>query len=404
MKLKSLFIVFLLMICLSAVSFAEESKAEELYTKGMEAVAKAESAESSSEKKEFEGQAEDAFNALLKNKRTKDTPEAIYAQYELAKIQASRGDAKQTQKAYESLKMIINRWDKTEAELDKAGFTSKEIVEIREKLQDMKIRKTAVGELLDKQNSQKLNYKIIDFLVKLTGSNPGFSYWFAIILIAVVVKIVLTPFFNAQMKSMKEMQKIQPKIKALQEKYKNDQQKLGQETMALYKEHNINPLSGCLPLLIQMPILFFLFYVIKSYEIQFQKGTFLWIGSSLTHHFSLNVFGQPGQLVWFSGANLAEADLILLVIYIASTFVSMKMNTPAMDQQQADQQKMMSYMFPIMFAFLFAGFPSAFLLYWLVFNIFQTVQQKMFYKKYDQQTADGNNLKETKDSKSKKKK
>lgn len=387
MKIKFLLLLFVLCVLLSSYVYAEVSKAEELYTKGMDYVQKAQTAESSSEKKEFEKEAEDTFNDLLKNKRCKDTPEAIYAQYELAKIQAEKGDSKQTQKAYESLKMIINRWDKTEAELDKSGFTSKEISEIRDKLQEIKIKKIAVGEVLDKQNSQKLNYKIIDFLVKLTGSKPGFSYWFAIILIAVVVKIILTPFFNAQMKSMKEMQKIQPKIKALQEKYKDDQQKLGQETMALYKEHNINPLSGCLPLLIQMPILFFLFYVIKSYEIQFQKGTFLWIGSSLTHHFSLNVFGQPGQLVWFCGGNLAEADIILLVIYIISTFVSMKMNTPAMDQQQADQQKMMSYMFPIMFAFLFAGFPSAFLLYWLVFNIFQTVQQKMFYKKYDEMQA-----------------
>lgn len=383
MKLK--FLLLLVVCFLFSVSiFAEVTKSQELYQKGMENIEKAKNAESKLDREEYLKNAEDNFNELIKNKRTKDTPEAIYSQYELAKILAAQGDSKKTQRAYESLKVICNRWDKTDAELDKAGFTTKEISEVKEKLKEIKQVKHDVGILLDKQNSQKLNYKIIDFLVKLTGSKPGFSYWFAIILIAVIVKIVLTPFFNAQMKSMKEMQKIQPKIKALQEKYKDNQQKLGQETMALYKEHGINPLSGCLPLLIQMPILFFLFYVIKSYEIQFAKGTFLWIGSSLTHHFSLNCFGQPGQVVWFCGGNLAEADLILLIIYIASTFVSMKMNTPAMDQQQADQQKMMSYMFPLMFAFLFAGFPSAFLLYWLVFNIFQTVQQKLFYKKYDE--------------------
>ena len=399
MKLKLIIFVTVLSLLCSMAIFAEESKAQELYNKGMEYVDKAQNSESSADKKEFYGEAEDNFNELIKNKRTKDTPEAIYAQFELAKILADKGDAKQTQRAYESLKMLEVRWDKTDAELDKAGFTAKEIADVKRKVIEIKERKQAVGLLLDEQNSQKLNYKIIDFLVKLTGSKPGFSYWFAIILIAVVVKVVLTPLFNTQMRSMKEMSKIQPKIKALQDKYKDDQQKLGQETMKLYKEHNINPLSGCLPLLIQMPILFFLFYVIKSYEIQFQKGTFLWIGSSLSHHFSLNVLGQPGQVVWFTGGNLAEADLILLIIYIASTFVSMKMNTPAMDQQQADQQKMMSYMFPLMFAFLFAGFPSAFLLYWLVFNIFQTVQQKMFNKKYDEE-----NPVEVKESKKSKKK
>ena len=399
MKFKFLFIIILVFI-LSVSAFCDISKSQELYRKGMEYIEQSKIAESSSEKNELQEKASDNFNEILKNKKTKDTPEAIYAQFELAKIQAEKGNSKFTQRAYESLKSLVVRWDRTEAELDKAGFTPKEISEIRNKMQEIKSEKNKVGELLDKQNSEKLNYKIIDFLVKLTGSKPGFSYWFAIILIAVVVKIVLTPLFNKQMISMKEMQKIQPKIKALQEKYKNDQQKLGQETMALYKEHNINPLSGCLPLLIQMPILFFLFYVIKSYEIQFQKGTFLWIGSSFTHHFSLNVFGQPGQVVWFTGGNLAEADIILLIIYIISTFVSMKMNTPAMDQQQADQQKMMSYMFPIMFAFLFAGFPSAFLLYWLVFNIFQTVQQKMFYKKYDEmQSAENSNKKSDKKNK-----
>ena len=385
MKFRFLFVIICLLLCVSV--FADETKSQELYNKGMEYVQKASLSTSSSEKKELLSEASDCFNDILKNKKTKDTPEAIYAQFELAKIQAAAGDPKLTQRAYDSLKALVVRWDRTDAELDKAGFTTKEIGEIKSKVVEIKEEKHKVGFLLDEQNSEKFNYKIIDFLVKLTGAKPGFSYWFAIILIAIVVKIVLTPLFNTQMRSMKEMQKIQPKIKALQEKYKDDQQKLGQETMALYKEHNINPLSGCLPLLIQMPILFFLFYVIKSYEIQFQKGTFLWIGSSLSHHFSLNVFGQPGQVVWFCGANLAEADLILLIVYIASTFVSMKMNTPAIDKQQADQQKMMSYMFPLMFAFLFAGFPSAFLLYWLVFNIFQTIQQKMFYKKYDAENA-----------------
>jgi len=378
--LKKLLLVMVILV-LGVNVFAQETKASELYTKGMEYVKKAETSQNSVDKTDNYEKAIAEFNNILKNKKTKDAPEAIYAQYEIAYIKASaEGKLKNTQQAYEGLKLVVSRWDRTDAELDKAGFTSKEIAEIKAKLVEIKATKKAVGLQLDKENSKKIQYKIIDFLVKATGSIPSFSYWFAIVLLASLIKIILTPLSNAQMKSMKEMQVIQPKIKEIQEKYKGDQKVLGEKTMELYKEHKINPLAGCLPLLIQMPVLFFLFYVIKSYEIQFQKGTFLWIGS-LGHQFSLNVMGQPGQMVWFSANNLAEADLLLLVIYIASTFISMKFNTPSADKQQAEQQKMMSVMFPLMFAFLFAGFPSAFLLYWLVFNIFQTVQQKMYMNK-----------------------
>lgn len=378
--LKKLLLVMVIFV-LGVNVFAQETKASELYTKGMEYVKKAESSESSLDKTDNYEKAIAEFNDVIKNKKTKDSPEAIFSQYEIAVIKANaEGKLKNTQQAYEGLKLVVARWDRTDAELDKAGFTSKEIAEIKTKLVEIKATKKAVGEQLDKENSKKIQYKIIDFLVKATGSIPSFSYWFAIVLLASFIKIILTPLSNAQMKSMKEMQVIQPKIKEIQEKYKGDQKLLGEKTMELYKEHKINPLAGCLPLLIQMPVLFFLFYVIKSYEIQFQNGTFLWIGN-LGHQFSLNVMGQPGQMVWFSANNLAEADLLLLVIYIASTFISMKFNTPSADKQQAEQQKMMSIMFPLMFAFLFAGFPSAFLLYWLVFNIFQTVQQKMYMNK-----------------------
>lgn len=378
--LKKLLLVMVIFV-LGVNVFAQETKASELYTKGMEYVKKAESSESSLDKTDNYEKAIAEFNDVIKNKKTKDSPEAIFSQYEIAVIKANaEGKLKNTQQAYEGLKLVVARWDRTDAELDKAGFTSKEIAEIKTKLVEIKATKKAVGLQLDKENSKKIQYKIIDFLVKATGSIPSFSYWFAIVLLASLIKLILTPLSNAQMKSMKEMQVIQPKIKEIQEKYKGDQKVLGEKTMELYKEHKINPLAGCLPLLIQMPVLFFLFYVIKSYEIQFQNGTFLWIGN-LGHQFSLNVMGQPGQMVWFSANNLAEADLLLLVIYIASTFISMKFNTPSADKQQAEQQKMMSIMFPLMFAFLFAGFPSAFLLYWLVFNIFQTVQQKMYMNK-----------------------
>ena len=126
MKIRLLLVFVCLLLCVGV--FADETKSQELYNKGMEYVQKAEATDSSSEKKELYAEASDCFNDILKNKKTKDTPEAIYAQYELAKIQAASGDPKLTQRAYESLKMLVVRWDKTDAELDKAGFTTKEII------------------------------------------------------------------------------------------------------------------------------------------------------------------------------------------------------------------------------------------------------------------------------------
>lgn len=381
--IKLLTLSLVLIVFFSGMLFAQ-SKAEELYQKGMKYMASAQSeVKDSTAKKENFQNAQTAFEEIVRNKRMKDSPQAIYAQFELAKIKAeASGKMKNTAISYEMLKTLYSKWGRSTSGLDKAGFTSSEIADIKSKMLEVGIYKTKVAQQLDSENSHKLQYKIFDFLVRLTGKKPAFSYWFAIVLISLIVKIGLTPFTNAQMKSMKEMQTIQPLVKELQTKFKDNQQKLGEETMKLYKEHKINPLSGCLPLLIQMPILFYLYSCIKSYEIQFQNGTFFWIGSNFSHNIAIPVFGQQSQTLWFTAANLAEADVILLVVYIISTFISMKFNTtPSMDDQQAAQQKMMSFMFPLMFAFFFAGFPSAFLLYWFVFNVFQTIQQKLYMKK-----------------------
>lgn len=243
-----------------------------------------------------------------------------------------------------------------------------------------------VADELDARNSRYklfgiINlYKVIDTLVKLTGSIPAFSYWFAIVIITIVVKLVLTPLTKAQFKAMKEMQKVAPLVKQIQEKYKGDQQTIGQKTMELYKEHGINPFASCLPLLIQMPILLLLYQTIRMYQFQFENGKFLWIGSSLSHLTSVTNIVGGGAQVWVTAKNLAEPDLILVIIYAISMYVSTKLSN--VDPTQAEQQRVMAVMMPIMFAFLFAGFQSAFLLYWLVFNIIQTVQQYLILYKH----------------------
>lgn len=225
---------------------------------------------------------------------------------------------------------------------------------------------------IDKRNSKGIPYKIMDSLVRLTGKN-SYSYWIAIILITLIVKVITTPLTKAQFKNMREMQKLQPLIKQLQEKYKGDQKVLGEKMMELYKEHGVNPLAGCLPLLVQMPILIGLYYTIRSYEIQFAHGTFLWIGwPALVHQWAFHL-PFSGRIVWFSAKSLAEPDLILLVLYTISMVISQRLS--AVDPTQADQMKMMSIMMPIMFFVLIGYLPSAFMLYWFIFNLLQTWQQ-----------------------------
>ena len=215
-------------------------------------------------------------------------------------------------------------------------------------------------------------YHVIDFFVTLTGRQT-WSYWLAILMISVLVKLALTPLSNKQYRSMKEMQKLQPYIQELQAKHKNDKELLGRKTMELYKDHGINPMAGCTPLLFQLPIMYTLYYTIRLYQYQFSHGTFLWIGSSLSHMF-------PQYL----GINLGQPDIPILLMYAASMYVTQKMTvTPTMDPQQAETQKMMAIMTPFMTTYFFLQYhlPSAFVLYYLIFNILSTAQQKYYMRK-----------------------
>ena len=215
-------------------------------------------------------------------------------------------------------------------------------------------------------------YRVLDFFVSLTGRQT-WSYWVAILLLSVLVKLALTPLSNKQYRSMKEMQKLQPYIQELQAKHKNDKELLGKKTMELYKDHGINPMAGCTPLLFQLPIMYTLYYTIRLYQYQFSHGTFLWIGSPLSHLF-------PQYL----GINLGQPDIPILLLYAGSMYVTQKMTvTPTMDPQQAETQKMMALMTPFMTTYFFLSYhlPSAFVLYYLIFNVLSTAQQKYYMRK-----------------------
>lgn len=213
-------------------------------------------------------------------------------------------------------------------------------------------------------------YRTLDFLVHLTGAR-SYSYFFAILLISLLVKGALTPLSNAQYASMKSMQKLQPKVKALQDKFKGNKEEQGRKVMELYKANNVNPAAGCLPLIVQLPILYGLYYMIRLYQYQFAKGDFLWIGSSLSH-----------QYPSFLGVNLGQPDIPILLLYALSMYVQQRMIVSP-DPQQAEQQRTMAILTPFMTTYFFLQYhlPSAFVLYYLIFNILSTAQQQYYMKK-----------------------
>jgi len=200
------------------------------------------------------------------------------------------------------------------------------------------------------------------------------NYGWAMIVLALVVRVVLWPLTAMQFRSMAEMQKVAPLIKQIQAQYKGDPQGLQQAQMALYKEHKINPLAGCVPLLIQFPILIALFWAINDRIGDFKEEHWLWIGSSISHAFP-QVFAQ----------SLAGTDLFLLAVYVASMYFTVRYGSPpSQDPQQAQTQKIMAFMSPAMIAYF--GFQykwaSALYIYWLATNIFTLAQQYFMFRRY----------------------
>jgi YidC/Oxa1 family membrane protein insertase len=226
------------------------------------------------------------------------------------------------------------------------------------------------------------------------------SYGFDMILIALVVRLALWPLAQQQFKSMAEMQKLQPLLKGLQAKHKGAPQELQAATMALYKEHGVNPLAGCLPMVIQLPILFGLYWAINEHvgcnpanwipatataaakcstggaapPGDFWGAHFLWIGSPISVHFP-QIFA----------ISLATLDIPLFVLYIVSMYVSVRYGSPpSTDPQQAQTQKIMAFVSPAMIAFFGwkYHFASALLIYWLSLNVFTMAQQAFMYRKF----------------------
>lgn len=211
--------------------------------------------------------------------------------------------------------------------------------------------------------------------VALTGLHAVIpNYGWTLIVLALVVRLALWPLTNIQFKSMAEMQKVQPLVKQLQAKHKGEPQVLNAKMMELYKEHKVNPLAGCVPMLVQFPILIGLFWAIQGQINEFKNEHFLWIGSPISQQF-------PHYLA----TSLAVPDLILLALYVVSMYFTVRYGSPpSTDPQQAQTQKIMAFISPAMIAYF--GFryqwASALYIYWLATNVFTVAQQYMMFRRY----------------------
>ncbi|MDY6880472.1 MAG: membrane protein insertase YidC [Desulfatiglans sp.] len=196
------------------------------------------------------------------------------------------------------------------------------------------------------------------------------NYGVSIILLTILIKILFWPLTHKSYKSMKEMQKLQPRMAKIREKYKGNKEQINKEMMALYKTYKVNPMGGCLPMIIQLPVFFALFRLLGS-AIELRHAPFmLWI----------NDLSAPDRLFNFSFSIPFMKEPygipVLTLLMGASMFVQQKMTPTPGDPTQA---KIMMFL-PIIFTFMFINFPSGLVLYWLVNNILSIGQQYRIHK------------------------
>jgi YidC/Oxa1 family membrane protein insertase len=193
------------------------------------------------------------------------------------------------------------------------------------------------------------------------------NWGLVIIVFSIVIKIVLHPLTKTSMKSMKKMQALQPLMDEIKEKYKDDPQKMNSAVMNLYKEYGVNPAGGCLPMLLQMPILYALYMVFRS-AIELRQASFVWWIKDLS--IPDVIYSLPFHLPFFG-----IKDISGLAVFMGVTmFVQQKMSV------KDPRQKMMVWMMPIMWVLLFMSFPSGLNLYYTTFNLLAIIQQMYINK------------------------
>jgi len=183
------------------------------------------------------------------------------------------------------------------------------------------------------------------------------NWGLAIIVLSIAIYLILFPLTIKQMKSMKEMQVLQPKMEQLRKTYANDSKKLNEEMMKLYKDHKVNPFGGCLPMILQIPI-FISLYQVLSRSIALKGASFLWIKD----------LSEPDRLFKFPVTLPFIGDYfnILPILMAAGMLIQQKMSAVNAGGQSAEQQKIMMIVFPIMFGVMFYNVPAGLVMYWFL--------------------------------------
>lgn len=195
---------------------------------------------------------------------------------------------------------------------------------------------------------QDLMKQLMDLIYAYTN-----SYGIAIILITVIIKVALLPLTFVQLNSMRKMQQLAPMQKKLQEKYKNDKEKLNMELMKLYQESKVNPMSGCLPLLIQFPFIIALFRLLQSYN-----------------------FGEAGFL-WIKNLGAPDTTYILPILAALTTYLQAKISTPASPDNPAGSTNIVMALF---IGWMSIKFAAGLALYWVVSNLVQITQSLLMMR------------------------
>ncbi|WP_089100457.1 membrane protein insertase YidC [Streptomyces hyaluromycini] len=226
---------------------------------------------------------------------------------------------------------------------------------------------------------------------KIFGPDTGWAWGLSIVSLVILIRICLIPLFVKQIKATRAMQTLQPEMKKIQERYKNDKQRQSEEMMKLYKESGTNPLSSCLPILAQSPFFFALYHVLNGIATGSTIGVIN--ESLLASARKAHIFGAPLAAKFTDGSSKVEAlgasltdvrvvTAIMIVLMSASQFYTQRqlmtknvdttVKTPFMQQQ-----KMLMYVFPVMFAVFGINFPVGVLVYWLTTNVW-TMGQQMY--------------------------
>lgn len=208
----------------------------------------------------------------------------------------------------------------------------------------------------------KMNY-LLNILYQLSAAVGFPNYGVAIILLTIIIKTLIYPLTYKQMASMRKTVDLQPKIKEIQNKYKNDKEKANAAVMELYKEHKVNPMGGCLPIVVQLPIFWALYSTLLHFQYTGSAAARWFLGFELTTKYGFT----------------PSYHIILPLFAAATTYLQTKVTNP--NASTDPTQKTMLYIMPLFFAYISATVPSGLALYWVTMNIVSIFQQMYINRK-----------------------